>query len=56
MSGVAGVRAKRAVEALEAALAAVPGAQERPGQRAMVEAVATALGSGEHLLVQAGTR
>ena len=43
------------MQALEAALAAVPGAQERPGQRAMVEAVATALSSGEHLLVQAGT-
>ena len=55
MTGVAGVRAKRALEALDAALGAVPGSQERPGQRAMVEAVATALGSGEHLLVQAGT-
>jgi ATP-dependent DNA helicase DinG len=53
--GVAGVRAKRAVEALDAALAGMPGSQSRPGQRAMVEAVATALGSGEHLLVQAGT-
>lgn len=52
---MAGVRAKRALEALDAALGAVPGSQERPGQRAMVEAVATALGSGEHLLVQAGT-
>lgn len=50
-----GVRAKKALQALDAALAAVPGSQERPGQRAMVEAVATALGSGEHLLVQAGT-
>lgn len=40
---------------MEAALGAVPGSQDRPGQRAMVEAVATALGSGEHLLVQAGT-
>ncbi len=52
---MAGVRAKKALAALDAALAAVPGSQERPGQRAMVEAVATALGSGEHLLVQAGT-
>jgi ATP-dependent DNA helicase DinG len=43
------------LKALAAALAAVPGSQERPGQRAMVEAVATALGSREHLLVQAGT-
>ena len=45
----------KALRALDAALAAVAGSQERPGQRAMVEAVATALGSGEHLLVQAGT-
>jgi ATP-dependent DNA helicase DinG len=52
---VTGVRAKKALQALDAALGAVPGSQERPGQRAMVEAVATALGSGEHLLVQAGT-
>ncbi len=50
-----GHRAKKALTALDAALGAVPGSQERPGQRAMVEAVATALGSGEHLLVQAGT-
>ncbi len=50
-----GVRAAEALEALTAALAAVPGSQDRPGQRAMVAAVATALNSGEHLLVQAGT-
>ena len=43
------------MQALEAALAAFPGAQERPGQRAMVEAVARSLSNGEHLLVQAGT-
>jgi ATP-dependent DNA helicase DinG len=55
VAGVAGVRAKKALKALDAALGAVPGSQERPGQRAMVEAVATALGAGEHLLVQAGT-
>ena len=47
--------AAKALAALDAALAAVPGSQERPGQRAMVQAVATALGSREHLLVQAGT-
>ena len=46
---------EKALAALDAALAAVPGSQERPGQRAMVSAVATALASGEHLLVQAGT-
>ncbi len=50
-----GIRAKKALTALDAALGAVPGSQERLGQRAMVEAVATALSSGEHLLVQAGT-
>jgi ATP-dependent DNA helicase DinG len=50
-----GPRAAKALRALDAALAAVPGSQERPGQREMVAAVATALGSTEHLLVQAGT-
>ena len=45
----------KALTALEAALAAVPGSQQRTGQREMVSAVATALASGEHLLVQAGT-
>ena len=52
---MAGHRAGKALQALDAALGAVPGSQERPGQRAMVEAVARALSSGEHLLVQAGT-
>ncbi len=46
---------QRAERLLAAALAAVPGAQERPGQRDMVLAVDTALRTGEHLLVQAGT-
>ena len=55
MAAVTGARATKALAALDAALAAVPGSQERPGQRVMVEAVATALASGEHLLVQAGT-
>jgi ATP-dependent DNA helicase DinG len=40
---------------LDAALASLPGAQAREGQHAMVEAVAEALSSGQHLLVQAGT-
>lgn len=39
---------------LAAAVAAV-GGQERPGQVQMAEAVATAMESGRHLLVQAGT-
>jgi len=52
---VTGTRAKKALAALEAALGAVPGSQDRPGQRQMVQAVADALASREHLLVQAGT-
>jgi ATP-dependent DNA helicase DinG len=42
-------------ELLDLALTAVPGAQAREGQHQMVEAVAEALASGRHLLVQAGT-
>jgi ATP-dependent DNA helicase DinG len=42
-------------ELLDLALTAVPGAQAREGQQQMVEAVAEALASGRHLLVQAGT-
>ncbi len=42
------------LELLDAAVAALGGAQ-REGQRAMAEAVADAIESGEHLLVQAGT-
>jgi ATP-dependent DNA helicase DinG len=42
-------------ELLAAAVGAVPGGAERPGQRLMAEAVARAVDSGEHLLVQAGT-
>ena len=41
-------------DVLQAAVAAL-GGQERPGQVEMAEAVADALGSGTHLLVQAGT-
>ncbi len=41
-------------EVLAAAVAAL-GGQERPGQVEMAEAVAAAMESGEHLLVQAGT-
>jgi ATP-dependent DNA helicase DinG len=41
--------------ALERATAALPGAEQRPGQRAMAEAVAEAIGAGRHLAVQAGT-
>ena len=47
--------ASRALDLLDAALAAVPGAQRREGQRQMVAAVDKALRTREHLLVQAGT-
>src|SRR5690606_36045750 len=40
---------------LAAAVAAVPGGTPRPGQQRMAEAVAEAVTTGEHLLVQAGT-
>ena len=40
---------------LAAAVGAVPGGSERPGQQAMAHAVAAATETGEHLLVQAGT-
>ena len=52
---MAQVHAEKALRALDAALAAVPGSQDRAGQRQMVQAVAKALASQEHLLVQAGT-
>jgi ATP-dependent DNA helicase DinG len=42
-------------EALKTALAAKDGAVDRPGQRAMAEAVAAAIAHGRHLMVQAGT-
>jgi ATP-dependent DNA helicase DinG len=45
----------KARELLDVALAAVPGAQARDGQHVMAEAVAKALRTREHLLVQAGT-
>jgi ATP-dependent DNA helicase DinG len=40
---------------LAAAVGAVPGGAERPGQQSMAEAISTAAESDEHLLVQAGT-
>jgi ATP-dependent DNA helicase DinG len=40
---------------LAAAVAAVPGGTARPGQQAMAAAIEEAVGSGVHLLVQAGT-
>src|SRR5690606_27857955 len=47
--------AARATTLLAAAVAAVPGGAARPGQQQMVQAVARAAVTGEHLLVQAGT-
>lgn len=49
------VRAPGAEELLAAAVGAVPGGLERPGQVEMARAVAEAFASGEHLMVQAGT-
>jgi ATP-dependent DNA helicase DinG len=43
------------VDLLAAAVGAVPGGARRPGQQAMAAAIADAVESGEHLLVQAGT-
>ncbi|MFG2055509.1 ATP-dependent DNA helicase [Micromonospora sp. NPDC048930] len=40
---------------LAAAVGAVPGGAARPGQQQMAEAIERSVGSGEHLLVQAGT-
>lgn len=40
---------------LTAATAALPAGEHRPGQRAMAAAVAAAVESGRHLIVQAGT-
>jgi ATP-dependent DNA helicase DinG len=40
---------------LAAAVGAVPGGAERPGQQAMAAAIEQAVQAGEHLLVQAGT-
>src|SRR5690349_17165853 len=44
-----------ALDLLEAAVGAVPGGSARPGQQAMTAAITTAIESGDHLLVQAGT-
>jgi ATP-dependent DNA helicase DinG len=43
------------VEALAKVTAALPAAEDRPGQRQMAEAVSNAIGRGRHLVVQAGT-
>jgi len=44
-----------AAAALDGVTAALPAAEERPGQRQMAEQVATAITQGRHLVVQAGT-
>jgi ATP-dependent DNA helicase DinG len=45
----------RALTALDAVTAALPGVEDRPGQRDMAEHVATAIETKRHLIVQAGT-
>jgi ATP-dependent DNA helicase DinG len=45
----------RSIALLERVQAAMPAGEDRPGQHAMTEAVAEAIGSGSHLVVQAGT-
>ena len=55
-SAVAGVKGgKNLASLLAAAVGAVPGGVDRPGQRVMAEAITEAERSGRHLLVQAGT-
>lgn len=46
---------EQATEAYERAVDALPGGEDRPGQRNMVRAVAAAFEKGRHLLVEAGT-
>ncbi|MGH3336984.1 MAG: DEAD/DEAH box helicase, partial [Nocardioides sp.] len=53
-AGDTAARASTVGEVLATAVDAL-GGEERPGQVAMAEAVATAMESGQHLLVQAGT-
>lgn len=47
--------ADAALAALESVTAALPAAENRPGQRDMAEHVAGAIDAGRHLIVQAGT-
>ena len=50
-----GTRPPSVPDLLAAAVGAVPGGAERPGQQAMAAAIEQAVQAGEHLLVQAGT-
>ena len=50
-----GTRRPSVADLLAAAVGAVPGGVERPGQQAMAAAIDEAVQAGEHLLVQAGT-
>ncbi|HEY4332140.1 MAG TPA: hypothetical protein VGM78_06210, partial [Ilumatobacteraceae bacterium] len=43
------------IAALRSVTAALPAAEERPGQQQMAQAVAVALRTGRHLIVEAGT-
>lgn len=47
--------ASRSLELLDRVRASLPAGEDRPGQRDMVDAVARAIGGGQHLVVQAGT-
>ena len=50
MTGASGV-----LDALARVTAALPAAEERPGQQRMADAVSAAITDGRHLIVQAGT-
>ena len=50
-----GARKPTVEDLLAAAVGAVPGGTDRPGQREMATAIADGVETGEHLLVQAGT-
>ncbi|HEY2332565.1 MAG TPA: ATP-dependent DNA helicase [Acidimicrobiales bacterium] len=50
-----GPRANLVSEALARVVGALPGGEDRPGQRAMAAAIAEALATETHLVVQAGT-
>ena len=47
--------ASRVLDALARVTAALPAAEERPGQQRMADAVSAAITDGRHLIVQAGT-
>ncbi|HSL59762.1 MAG TPA: DEAD/DEAH box helicase, partial [Acidimicrobiales bacterium] len=52
---VAPAATSAAAAALDRIRSALPAGEDRPGQRQMADAVATAVAAGRHLVVQAGT-